>query len=92
MKNCTDLGGFHPPWSTLLDSSLIIYIMLNTPRNRYCYYICCGSILSFVQSLFPFVWGQGKIVIMNLKQREIKFKPRIKLNRDMYKTVKESEF
>ena len=57
MKNCADLGGFHPPRSTLLDSSLIIYIMLNAPPNSYCYYICCGSILSLVQSLFPFVLG-----------------------------------
>ena len=45
--------------------------------------ICCGSILSLVKILFPFVSGMVLCMIMSLKQREIKFEPRIKLNHNI---------
>ena len=46
--------------------------------------ICCGSILSLVQILFSFVLNSLKCMTMSLKQRKIKFEPRIKLNHNIY--------
>ena len=42
---------------------------------------CCDSILSLVYSLFSLVSGYG--MIMSLKQRKIRFEPRIKSNHNM---------
>ena len=53
------------------------------PLTQTCEGICCGSILSLVQILFRVVFGYGNM-IMSLKQTEIKFKPRIKLNHNIY--------
>ena len=53
------------------------------PPTQTCEGICCGSILSLVQILFRVVFGYGNM-IMSLKQTEIKFKPRIKLNHNIY--------
>ena len=46
-------------------------------------YICCGSILSLVQILFPlFQTHYHQITIT--KTKEIKFEPKIKLNHNIY--------
>ena len=47
-------------------------------------YICCGSILSLVQILFPFVLNSFIIHYHTPKQREIKFEAKIKLNHNIY--------
>ena len=48
------------------------------------YRYCCVSMLSLVEILFSFAVGYGnvhvKCVIMDFKQRERKFKARIKLD------------
>ena len=49
-------------------------------------YICCGSISSLVQILFPlFQTHYHQITIT--KTKEIKFEPRIKLNHNIYMKV-----
>ena len=49
-------------------------------------WICCGSIL--VEFYFPWFWDIGNNMIMGLKQRKIRFIPRIKLNHNMYNSQK----
>ena len=50
-------------------------------RSRKC--LCCGSIVSLVQILFPlFQTHYHQITIT--KTKEIKFEPRIKLNHNIY--------
>ena len=53
------------------------------PITQTCEGISCGSAVSFVQILFRFVFQYGDM-IMSLKQTEIQFKPRIKLNHNIY--------
>ena len=45
--------------------------------------ICCGSILSLVQILFPLFQTHDHQITIT-KPKEIKFEPRIKLNHNIY--------
>ena len=48
--------------------------------------VCCGLILSLVQFFCLFVcFWVWQCITMNLKQKKIKFKPRINLNHNIYK-------
>ena len=48
-------------------------------------YICCGSILSLVNIVFSIVLNSlESYIIITLKQRKIKFKPRKDLNHNIY--------
>ena len=48
-----------------------------------CIGICCGSILSLVQILFSFVLNHYN-TLPYLKNKKIKFEPRMKLNHNPY--------